>query len=115
MIGGITLNGWSFAFGSSRSPFDGPIPPDGPTALSLLVLIVGFAISMIKKKPIGKWIGILPLIVTLKLSTVFGGNQETMMFSIKFLIGAYLIFWVSLATAIIGFIGREQPAKGDSL
>jgi hypothetical protein len=110
LVGGVTLNGWNLAFGSNL-PGIGSMPPDGPTALCLIVLLVGFLLTLVKKKPIGRWIGILPLITVLKFASIFGADQNNIVFSMKFLFGAYLVFWLSLALAIIGFRGREEPAK----
>ena len=106
MLGSQTYSGFQLAFGGSDSIGGGTRPPDGEIGLPLLFLIVAFLFSL-RKKPLGRWIGILPIMSVFFFSKLFGEDGNGFV-GLQWRIGLFLCFWVSLAAAIIGFIGRNK-------
>jgi hypothetical protein len=105
--GALTLSGFASAFGAD---FGGgkEWPGHGPLGLGFILGLVAFLICM-RKKPIGRWIGILPLgsFWFLFNNIEEGGN---VLVSLKPLLGIYLATLSALVAAVIGFIGRTIPS-----
>lgn len=109
-VGAQFLSGLGAAFGG-QDPFGGNRAPLPPVFLSLLLLVVAFAFSL-RRKPLGRWIGILPLIALFFLAQSFVG-VENFMASVQPRWGLLFATLCSLVAAVFGFIGRT-PASGAS-
>lgn len=86
----------------------GPRPPEPLVLLPLILLVLAFVLSL-GKKPIGRWIGILPLIPFLIFSLMVSQSAGDGFAQLRWSLGIYFSLLASLAASVIGFAGRVFP------
>jgi len=112
LLGSQSLSGLALAFGGENMS-GGQRPPFPFVVFPLVLLIVAFLLSL-SKKPLGRWIGAIPLVPVLIFSLLAsnsGGNGFT---ELRWGLGLYSSLLASLAASIQGFMGRIAP-KDESL
>ncbi len=89
-------------------------PPEPLIWLPLILLVLAFVLSL-GKKPLGRWIGVMPLVPFLIFSLLVSQSGGNGFAELRWSLGIYFSLLASLAASIIGFIGRVLPEDRNSL
>jgi hypothetical protein len=88
----------------------GPRPPNPLFMLPLILLVLAFVLSL-GKKPVGRWIGILPLVPFLIFALMVSQSAGDGFAQLRWGLGIYFSLLASLAASVIGFAGRVFPGN----
>lgn len=76
--------------------------------IPLAVLLLAFVLSL-SKKPLGRWIGALPLVPVLIFSLLVSNSGGNGFAELRWGLGLYFSLLASLAASILGFMGQILP------
>jgi len=107
MFGSQSASGLSMAFGGENMN-GGRRPPELLILLPLILLVLAFVLSL-GKKPLGRWIGAIPLVPFLIFSLLVSHSGGNGFAELRWGLGIYFSLLASLAASIIGFMGRVLP------
>ena len=105
LLGSQSVSGLSLALGG-QDMSGGTRGPYAFALLPLLCLIAAFAVSL-RRKLVGRWIGVLPLIPVFFFSILLAAPQGNGFVATQWAFGLQLCLVASLIAAALGFIGRQ--------
>ncbi len=106
-FGSKSFSGLAFAFGG-KDMFGGQSQPIPSILWSFLLLVITFLLSLCKR-PLGRWIGVIPLVPVLIFSDLASNSGGDGYIQLRWGLGLYASLLASLAASILGFMGRSAP------